>query len=256
MPPKDIYSLLEDRIEGLNSSRTGDERKVVDEVFDRQTLMAIYKLMNTGLLDIVEYPVSTGKEGNVFVARSPDGEMLALKIFRTSNATFKRIARYIEGDPRFRGIGGSKRKVIHAWANKEYRNLLRYQEAGIRVPHAITAYKNMILMEYMGDDDGPAHQMREVVLDDPNGTYDTVVGWIRDGWQKARLVHGDLSEYNILMWDGPVLIDCGQAMLIDHPNAKDLLRRDIGNINRFFRHRGVAIRDIEDIYEDVIGGSE
>ena len=245
------YAFLEKRIDALKTDKTGDERQTEGEVFDRKTLMTIYKFMKRGMLDKVHYPVSTGKEGNVFFATDPDGEPLALKIYRTSTSTFKRVAKYVEGDPRFRGVTGNRWKFIYAWASKEFSNLDRYYEAELPVPEPVAVDQNCLLMEYIGDENAPAPQLKDVVLEDPTDTYDEVVSFIIDGWRDAHLVHGDLSEYNILMEDGePVFIDVGQAMTADSFNAKELLERDIRNINRFFKNRGAEVIDMEKILEE------
>ena len=251
----EMYSYLEARVDALKTNRTGDERQTVDEVFDKQTLMAIYDLMTSGVIDSVKFPISTGKEGNVFYAEAEDGEPLALKIFRTATSTFKRIGRYIEGDPRFKGLTGNRRKMIYAWTNKEYRNLLRYCESGLPVPEPVAFNKNCLIMEYIGDENRPSPQLKDVKLEDPDDIYNEAVSFIIDGWQEAHLVHGDLSEYNILMMDGdPIFIDCGQAMTADHFNSKELLIRDIENINRFFRNRGADIFDPKAIMEEALTG--
>ena len=245
------YAYVEKRIDALKTNKTGDERQTEGEVFDRKTLMTIYGFMKKGLIDRVHYPVSTGKEGNVFYATDPDDDPLALKIFRTSTSTFKRVATYIEGDPRFRGITGNRWKFIYAWASKEFSNLDRYYDAELPVPEPVAVDQNCLLMEYVGDETGPCPQLKDTVLEDPTDTYDEVVSFIIDGWRDAHLVHGDLSEYNILMEEGePVIIDVGQAMTADSFNAKDLLDRDIRNINRFFKNRGAEIIDPETIKEE------
>ena len=214
-------------------------------------------MMTGGLIESVHYPISTGKEGNVFYATDEDGEGLALKIFRTSTSTFKRISGYIEGDPRFKGVTGNRRKMIYAWTNKEYRNLQRYFEADIPVPEPIAFDKNCLLMEFIGDDNGPSPQLKDVILEDPTDMYDEVLSFIIDGYRDAHLVHGDLSEYNVLVQDGqPVLIDCGQAMTADFHNARDLLERDIRNVNRFFGNRGAEIIDAAKVLEETINGSD
>ncbi|MCL2510031.1 MAG: serine protein kinase RIO [Methanomassiliicoccaceae archaeon] len=244
-------------MDALKTNKTGDERKTDGEVFDRKTLMTIYDLMKGGYIDTVRYPISTGKEGNVFYALDEDGEPLALKIFRTSTSTFKNVARYIEGDPRFKGVVGNRWKLIYAWTNKEFKNLQRYADAGLPVPEPITFDKNCLLMEYIGDENGPAPQLKDVKLEDPTDMYDEVLSFIIDGWKDAHLVHGDLSEYNVLVWDGqPIMIDCGQAMTNDFFNAKDLLKRDIGNVNRFFKNKGADIIEPEKILDEILNGSD
>ena len=248
MARKESFSAHERRIEAL---------RIKDKSTDEQTLLAIYKLMTDKVIDTVELPISTGKEGNVFLCTSPDGGLLALKIYRVSNATFKRIARYIEGDPRFRGLTGSHRKIIFAWATKEFRNLQRLETAGVRVPSPIRSYRNLLAMEYIGTEEAPAPMMRDVELADPESTYNTIAEYVRLAYEKAELVHGDLSEYNILMHkDEPVIIDCGQAMTTDHPNALEFLRRDIANLNRYFRSIEAEVTDNEKLFQMVTGGAK
>ena len=254
---EEAYAYLERHVDALKTNKTGDERQTDGEVFDKKTLMTIYDFMTGGYIDAVHYPISTGKEGNVFYATDEDGEAMALKIFRTSTSTFKRAAKYVEGDPRFRGVTGNRWKMIYAWVNKEFKNLARYSDAGIPVPEPITFDKNCLLMEFIGDETGPAPQLRDVVLEDPTDTYDEVISFIIDGWQEAHLVHGDLSEYNILMQDGqPIMIDVGQAMTTDHYNARELLERDIRNINRFFRNRGADVIDDATVLDETLNGSD
>ncbi|MBQ7621840.1 MAG: phosphotransferase, partial [Candidatus Methanomethylophilaceae archaeon] len=150
-------------------------------------------------------------------------------------------------------VTGNRWKLIYAWVNKEFKNLDRYMQAGIPVPEPITFAQNCLLMEYIGDETGPAPQLKDVVLEDPDETYEDVLSFIIDGWQEAHLVHGDLSEYNILMTeDGPIMIDVGQAMTKDHYNAKELLERDIHNINSFFRKRDADVMTDAEVLEETL----
>lgn len=253
MPRDEAYDALEHKVMALRqNSRTGDERQTMSEVFDDDTILGIYKLMKSGVIDTLEYPVSTGKEGNVFAARDPKGKMVALKIYRTSNATFNRIASYIQGDKRFRGLSGSKRKIIMAWASKEFRNLQRMYKAGVNVPEPLRFHRNMVVMRYIGTQKAPAPLLKDVAMDDPNKVYEDLLEQMRLTYQEAGLVHADLSEYNILYYRRKAfIIDVGQAVLVDHANAKDFLYRDIDNVNRFFRSRGVETKDREDIFKDI-----
>src|SRR2546426_8265969 len=218
--------------------RDADERKTYDEVFDQQTLLLIAKLINDGVLSTVDYPVSTGKEGNVFHATTADGTGLAMKIFRVGNAGFKNIANYIIGDSRFRNVRRTRKDIIYAWAQKEYKNLLGMAASGARVPKAIDQRKNILVMSYLGDESRPAPLLREVRLDDPNAGFEDLVETMR-AIRKAELVHGDLSEYNVLVWDGHLwVIDCGQAVPLAHGHAEEWFLRDCTNVARYFRRLG------------------
>ena len=219
--------------------KDADQRKTYDEVFDQRTLLLIAKLINDGVLSTVDYPVSTGKEGNVFHATAPDGTALALKIYRVSNATFKNISRYILGDSRFRGVRRTHRDIIEAWARKEYKNLLGMHAQGARVPKAVEQRRNVLVMSYIGDETQPAPPLRQVALDDPRAAFADLVGTMK-AIRKAGLVHGDLSEYNVLVWDGLLwVIDCGQAVPLEHGQAEEWFKRDCANVARYFRRLGV-----------------
>ncbi len=230
-----------------------EERKTESEVWDRQTLDAIYRFMKRGLIDTVEHPISTGKEANVFLALTPEGEAIAVKIYRTSTADFRGIEEYIMGDPRFPGRRSNRRQVIFAWARKEFLNLRRAHEAGVPVPEPLDHYKNVLVMEYVGEETMAAPEVRNVRLEDPDGFFEQVMEAASTLLNEAKLVHGDLSEYNILVLDGdPVLIDLGQAMLERHHRARELLERDCANMARYFKRLGVETSP-EDVWDRILG---
>ena len=232
-------ALIEERVQVLKRPRKDDDRrKTYDEVFDEASLLALYKWISDGTISTVDYPVSTGKEGNIFHATTARGAV-ALKIYRVNNATWRSLSEYVEGDPRFKKVGGSFRERISVWALKEFKNLQKMRGAGVRVPEPIAVHKNLLIMQYLGDETMPAPQVREVALEDPLPTYEDVVASMA-AMRTAELVHGDLSEYNLLWWDGhPWVIDCAQAVAFGHPRSDDWFRRDVANIARFFANRGV-----------------
>ena len=231
--------------------KDADDRKTLDEVFDRETLLSVYKLFSDGIIDTVEFPISTGKEGNVFLCSTSEGSV-ALKVYRISTATFKHISKYIVGDPRFRGVQKNRKKVVHMWARKEYRNLERMAEGGVRVPKPITYHNNMIVMEYIGTDEMPAPLLKDVRLRSPKTVFNKVVKNLKRIFD-VGLVHGDLSEYNILMDDSnPVIIDVGQGVPLEHPMAGEWLERDIANVTRYFTKLGVET-SVEDVGRRVGG---
>src|SRR2546430_2558278 len=94
--------ILETQVDALRTREKDSEtRKTYDEVFDHAALLTIAELITDGVISTLDYPVSTGKEANVFHATGPDGRAKAVKIIRIANATFRNIAVYIDGDPRF-----------------------------------------------------------------------------------------------------------------------------------------------------------
>lgn len=251
MSREDDYHRFEREIDNWRIRRKDtDDRKSYDEVFDQQNLLRIYKLFTDGVIDRLDFPISTGKEGNVFRASTPSDELVAVKIYRTSTSTFGDMAKYVLGDPRFKGLTGRKRKLIYAWANKEYLNLKLFQKAGVRVPRPIFHVSNIVIMEYIGDEVAPAKELRNVQLADPEAVARKLLGYVKLAYQKAELVHSDLSEFNVLMLgEEPVIIDVGQAVLLGHPQAEEWLERDVKNVARFFKKHGVKLDAAQELKE-------
>lgn len=231
--------------------KDADQMKVRGDVFDEVTLLALYKLVTRKLISVIGGPISTGKEANVFYAEN-DGAPLAIKIYRIRTANFKAMGEYLIGDRRFSGIRKKRKDIIFAWTRKEYSNLSRTRDAGLPVPAPIAFDRNILVMEFLGVDEIPYPQLRIAEMEDPEAVYRQITGYIRRLYNDARLVHGDLSEYNILMGDLPYLIDMGQAVTDDHPRALSFLVRDIKNINRFFS-QFCDVRDEKEIFEQVTG---
>ncbi len=235
-----------------------DDRKVFDQFFDRRTLMSIYDMMNDGILSTVDFPVATGKEGGVFKCTSADGSPLALKIYRISNSTFRALAAYIAGDERFRGITGNFAKTIGMWVQREYVNLERYHSTGLPVPAPIARRENLLAMEYLGDVNGPSPLLKDYPVsgEEARTFYSIVLDFMIRGYGEAGLVHSDLSQYNIMVHRGtPYVIDCSQGVTARHPNAIDFVKRDLNNVNRFFRLKGVAVMDAEELLQTLRRGS-
>lgn len=228
-------------------------RKVRGEVFDEETLLALYRLVHRKKISAIGGSISTGKEANVFIGER-EGAPVAIKIYRIRNANFKAMAEYILGDPRFASVRRSRKEIVFTWTKKEFANLRRAREAGVPVPEPYAFERNILIMEFIGEGDVPAPQIRSVGLSDPATAYRAVVDEIKRLYQEARLVHGDLSEYNILWQDKPYIIDMGQAVTRDHPNAGTFLIRDIRNVNRFFSAL-CEVEDEEALMREVTGGS-
>lgn len=234
--------------------RISDQYETLEEVFDRRTLMTLYKMLNQGHVDKVHGNVASGKEARIYSGEAPDGRHIAIKIYLTMTSEFKRgRMKYIRGDPRFRSVGRSLRNVTYAWASKEFKNLLRAYEAGVHVPQPIHHDENILVMEFIGRSFFPAPTLRERGRLSP-WIYRQVMGQARRLYRKAKLVHADLSEYNVFYLDRrAILFDFAQAVVRDHPSADEFLRRDIVNITRFFERSGLRVWGWEEALEWVRG---
>lgn len=231
-----------------------DQFKVEASVFDDATLGALYKLVQDGHVVAFGGPLSTGKEANVYLAEGPDGDV-AVKIYRINASNFRKMREYLEGDPRFEGLGGDKKKVVIAWTKKEFANLQRARAAGVRVPEPIAAERNVLVMEFLGAGGDRAHRLNEVHVENPQTAFEVVREYMRRLYS-AGLVHGDLSEYNIVVHEGELaLLDLGQAATTHHPNSQEFLDRDCQNVAAFFAGQG-ADATKEDLLAYVTGETD
>jgi RIO kinase 1 len=256
-----VLDKREDRFERkIDRSRVKRKRsedfETVQAVVDKRTAMVLYGLINHGYLSSMKGVVASGKESNVYwatVEKEGVTRDLAVKIFRTSTLDFKHIWVYIEGDPRFSKVKRDTRSMVYAWAEKEFKNLKLADEVGVRVPKPVVCRSNVLVMEFIGENGVSAPRLRDTVVEDPESVFGTVFDYVVRLYRKAELVHGDLSEYNILYWNGPVVIDVSQAVLLSHPLALDFLARDLKNILRYFSGLGVDVPSLEEAYKNVTG---
>jgi len=239
--------------EQLMKEKRSEEYEVLEEVFDRSTLMTIYDFLNKGTIDQIFGSVKAGKESKLYWGKDREGTPLAIKIFLTISAEFRRgMIPYLEGDPRFAHIKHDSRSLVYAWAQKEFKNLTQATEAGVRVPKPIDVSHNVLIMEFIGPEGESAPLLREIELKNPRRTYSRIIENVKRLYQKAKLVHGDLSEYNIMVWrNQPILFDVSQAVPLEHPMADQLLRRDLENLNRYFKRLGVEVIPLEELYKKV-----
>lgn len=239
--------------------------ETVEEVFDKATVMSILQLMRRKVIKKLSGVISSGKEARVYLGYGYDGAPLAVKIYLTSAAEFKKgIYKYIRGDPRFFDIRAKNtRHLIYAWARKEFRNLMRMHEAGVRVPRPIAHINNVVVMEFLGEG-GMRYPLliesyKDLEPDELRSVYSQALGELEKIVCRAGLVHGDFSEFNIMITPdiSIYIIDVSQSVELSHPNALDFLKRDIRNINRFFSEE-VKVETFadEEIYDRVISCRE
>lgn len=198
-------------------------------------LSKIESFYEEGWITNILFKTKRGKESTVYCCQShpsTGGELLAAKAYYPRRSSGKKTR-----PPR-----GRQAQFIKSSAEREFATLLLLHAAGADVPKPISCSQKAVLMEWVGDHEMPAPLLDSVSLDrnEARSLFDLLIRnvelWLSFGW-----IHGDLSEFNILYWEGRVkVIDFSQA--VDPcfaPNAFDILRRDIGNLCRYFGRYGI-----------------
>ncbi|KAH8898247.1 atypical/RIO/RIO1 protein kinase [Thozetella sp. PMI_491] len=245
---------LDDVKQGGEREKDKADRATSELVLDQRTRMILLQMINHGIVSEIHGAISTGKEANVYGAiLHPEngGPSIhrAVKVYKTSILVFKDREKYITGEHRFKAGAdkGNNRKMVKLWAEKEFRNLRRLQTAGIACPEPIKLKLHVLVMSFLGDKKGWAYpRLRDANLagDDVDqqwrDLYIQLLGIMRQMYQVCKLVHADLSEYNILYNDKRLyIIDVSQSVEHDHPRSLEFLRMDIKNVGDFFRRQGV-----------------
>ncbi|KAI6207809.1 Serine/threonine-protein kinase RIO1 [Aphelenchoides besseyi] len=239
---------------GVRRDRDRADRATVEQVLDPRTRLILFRLIQRGVFDSLEGCISTGKEANVYHAICKTGESLAVKVYKTSILTFKDRDRYVTGEFRYRNgyARHNPRKMVATWAEKEMRNLQRMHQAGLNVPKAHLLKSHVLVMDFVGENGWPAPLLKNAEFDHVAAEvlYVDCVWMMRRLYRECRLVHADLSEYNMLYHNSQsVIIDVSQSVEHDHPNSLQFLRSDITNITRFFNGRGAPVLTPQRVFE-------
>ena len=227
--------------------------KVYGNVFDQFTQRLLFKLSSQGHFQELKSPISIGKEANVFSAVKKDGTLVIVKIYRLESCNFNQMYQYIRQDPRYMNIKKNRRDIIFSWVQREYRNLLKARDAGVRVPTVYAIAKHVLVMEFIGNkliarqakDSMPRSAKKRKEF------FERYIEYMGILWKKAKLVHGDLSKYNILhLNDLPVFIDFSQGSSVEAGNAEELLIRDVRNLCTFAKQWNIEL-DQKDVLKRV-----
>ncbi len=212
-----------------------------------KTPKRIQPLVEAGLVDEVLRRLMSGKEADVFVVRCGD-EIRCAKVYKeAAKRSFKKAALYQEGrksrnSRRARAMEkGSKfgrKQQEETWQNAEVDALFKLANAGVRVPKPHICLEGVLLMELVSDEDGDvASRLADVSMSEEQALEDhAVVMHYVKLMLCAGVVHGDLSEFNVLVnQDGPVIIDLPQAVdAAANNNARSMFERDIENMNVYY----------------------
>lgn len=222
--------------------------------------MILFKLLNKHFITDINGCISTGKEANVYHASNQNGQDFAIKIYKTSILVFKDRDKYVAGEFRFRHgyCRHNPRKMVRTWAEKEMRNLVRLHSNGLQVPEPILLRSHVLLMSFIGENGWPAPKLKDVELSESKARemYRSMVVILWKMYNKAKLVHADLSEFNILYKNGEIwIIDVSQSVEHDHPHALEFLRKDCTNVTDFFKKKGVFTLGIKQLFDFITDAS-
>jgi RIO kinase 1 len=212
-----------------------------------KTPKRLQPLVDEGIIDEVLCPLMSGKEADVFIVRSY-GQRRCAKIYKDAvKRSFKKAAQYTEGrkvrsSRRARAMEKGSRfgrqQQEEIWQNAEIDALYRLRRAGVRVPEPYGCFEGVLLMELVVDEEGDvAPRLNDVSMSAEQARDDHALMMryiVR--MLCAGVVHGDLSEFNVLVnEDGPVIIDLPQAVdAAANNNARAMLLRDVGNITGYY----------------------
>ncbi|GJQ74979.1 hypothetical protein Trydic_g9604 [Trypoxylus dichotomus] len=206
--------------------RTKDkhDRATAEQVMDPRTRMILFKLLNRGVISEINGCISTDRD------------------------------RYVSGEFRFRNgyCKHNPRKMVRTWAEKEMRNLVRMYSNGLSVPKPILLRSHVLVMSFIGKDGWPAPLLKDAEISQSKyrEIYREVIILMWKMYNKCKLVHADLSEFNMLYQNESLyIIDVSQSVEHDHPHALDFLRKDCTNVTEFFRRKEVATMSIKQLFD-------
>jgi RIO kinase 1 len=254
------------QIDGLNRIKQKVQRKPKETIarFDRKTFDPGFMQMHTSeftyqlleeelqkanLISNLVAEVNAGKEASIYIAHL-HGVPIIVKAFRHQRTCHNRT----QGNPQTRAA---------AIAAKEYYRLIRAFNVGLNVPTPAVQINNVIIMQFIGSDWKPALQLKDCLLEQPASILDQIIEQIKIMYQKAQLIHGDLSEYNLLIHNNePIIIDFPQAIDISlrenrFPKQKKrnllVLQKDLRTIANFFEKNWLLTFNFQEVYQFIIG---
>lgn len=252
------------RYSGLNEGELEYRMKRLDELellyrqwdpylgyimnYNAYDLLALNALVKAEVLEALGPPIGVGKESDVFEAVTPEDVKVAVKFHRLGRTSFRDTRRKREYVADRRHISWLYQSRLAAEA--EYSALRSMHKAGVSVPEPIDQNRHVIVMQLI-----EGTQLSDVIsLDEPRLFLDDILEDVRLAY-RAGVIHTDLSEYNILVdGEGMVwIIDWPQYTSTDHPNAMELLERDVGNVVYYFKRKYGLEYDPEQALDRVRG---
>ena len=211
------------------------------------------ELIDRGIITDLVAEVNSGKEATIYTAHINEAPLVVI-MFRQQNTSHNKQKRRKVGNPQTRAA---------SFALKEYTFMSRAYRAGMNVPTPALKLNNILIMQFIGHDWTPAPQLRNAYLESPEEILDEIIEQMKIMFQKAKLIHGDFSEYNILVHSNkPVIIDFPQAIDMSllgsiseqniHKNLQ-VLKKDILTIRDYFEKTYNLTFDFTQVYSHIAG---
>jgi len=216
--------------------------KTYSKVFDITTLNVLEELKEDKFISDDLSIISEGKEAIVFRSGNK-----AIKIYKVLNISYKGQLKYLEADPRIRSFPRSQVGIIYTWVKKEFMNLRRMFRSLVSVPAPYVYKKNVLVMEFIGDEK-PAPVLHDIIneIEDREKVFYDIVEEYKKIYNKAKLVHGDFSDYNLLYYKNKIyVIDVSQAIPSYSPAAFTYLEKDLENIQSIVNKMKVKVDKVE-----------
>ena len=209
--------------------------------------LAINALVKAGVLDAFGQPLGVGKEADVYDALNPEGTRIAVKFHRLGRISFRQTRRK-------RGYATERAGWLfqsRLAAEREFHALKLVYEHGVAVPEPLSQNRHVIAMGLI--EGAELAKWRE--LPKPQSVLKRVLRNVKKAYLKASVIHADLSEYNIILKPNMhiLIIDWPQYVMRNHPNAQQLLMRDVKNVLRYFNRRYRLKVKIREVYAYVTG---
>jgi RIO kinase 2 len=216
---------------------------LISEGYD---ILALHTLFSQGHIESVGPSLGRGKESDVYRCLTKDNKQVALKVHRLGQTSFRNIRKfrsYIEERAHTSWL-----YISRLSAKREFEGLKRVAKLNLRTPIPIAQNRHAVVMSIIQGEE--ISKFDE--LNDPDVHFNEIIGEYKLFFSKAHVIHGDLCEFNILLDpdDKVLIIDWPQWEDWNHPNALELVTRDITNLCTFFKKKGVEsnsdeiIRDI------------
>ena len=215
--------------------------------------LALNALVNAGVIEAFGKPLGVGKESDVYNALAPGEKQVALKFHRIGRTSFKKtkIKRNYTVKYSYTPNWHSQSQIS---AKKEYDALKLLYQKGVAVPEPIMQNRHVLVMSMIEG----AEIFHFPELENAPAVYDEILVNVKKTYQDVNMIHGDLSPYNIILQPNQhiLIIDWPQNVSTKHPNAKELIERDIQNVLDFFQRKYQLNNKLEDALTYVTGNSK